>query len=227
MWKDTLHCSPSDHPEFDSSPLLSEAQHCLYQNLVGMAEWAVQIGRFDICYAITSLNRFSAAPWEVHLTFLVKIFGYLQNFSGECRSIAVLPEYIGDISGKGANTKDWLEKGPGDTEEIDDVLPDPRGHPLSTSVYFDSNHAHDQVTRRLVSGVLSCVGSPPIRQTSNRHVTIKSSSYSAELCAGRLASEEVIALRYMLRSLGVPIIGSTELCGDNLVMIIYCTNLDL
>ena len=79
LWKDKLPFSPGDHPELDSSPLLDEAQHRLYQQMVGMAEWAVHIGRFDICYAVTSLNIFSVAPREGHLKRLVKIFGYLQN----------------------------------------------------------------------------------------------------------------------------------------------------
>ena len=75
LCKEKLPCSPSDHPKLYLSPLLNENQHCLYQQLVGMAEWAVKIGRFDICYALTSLNRFSAAPREGHLTRLIKIFG--------------------------------------------------------------------------------------------------------------------------------------------------------
>ena len=82
------------------------------------------------------------------------------------------------------------------------------------------------MTRRSVSGVLSLVESTPISCTSKRQDTIESSSYSAEFCAGRVASEEAIALRYMLRSLGVPIKGATELCGDNLGTIISCTNPD-
>ena len=44
--KEKFPCSPSDHPELDSSPLLNEQQHCLYQQLVGMVDWAIQIGRF-------------------------------------------------------------------------------------------------------------------------------------------------------------------------------------
>ena len=97
--REKLPCSPSDHHELDSSPLLNEAQHRLYQNLVGIAEWAVQIGRFDICYALTYLNRFSAAPIEVHLTRLIKIFGYLQTVPAKNKSIVVLHEDIGGITG--------------------------------------------------------------------------------------------------------------------------------
>ena len=57
-----------------------------------MAEWAVQIGRFDIRYTVNSLNIFYAAPQGGHLKRLVKIFGYLQNVSGKRKSIVVLPE---------------------------------------------------------------------------------------------------------------------------------------
>ena len=84
-----LPCSPGDHPGLYSRSLLSEAQHHLYQQLVGMAEWEVQIGRFDIRYALTSLNRFSAAPREDNLIRLVEIFGYLQSVLGRRKGVVV------------------------------------------------------------------------------------------------------------------------------------------
>ena len=92
--KEKLPCSPSDHPELYLSPLLSEAKYCLYQQLVGMAKWAVQIGSFDINCALTSLNRFFAAPGEGHLSWLVKIFGYLQSVTGRRKYIVVYTEDI-------------------------------------------------------------------------------------------------------------------------------------
>ena len=101
--REKLLCSPSDHPEKDESPLLGETQHRLYQQLVGMAEWAVQIGRFDIRYALTSLNRFSAAPRTGHLKRLIKIFGYLQTVSADRKSIVVSAEDIGEIKGRGTS----------------------------------------------------------------------------------------------------------------------------
>ena len=36
--------------------------------------------------------------------------------------------------------------------------------------------------------------------------------------------EEAMSIRYMLRSLGVPVIGATALCGDNLGMTMLSTN---
>ena len=106
--KEKLPCSPGDHPKLYLSPLLSEAQHRLYQKLVSMTEWKVHIGRFDICYAVISLNIFSASPQEGDLTRLLKIFGYLQNVSGKRKSVVVSTEDIGEICGKVDNTKNWL-----------------------------------------------------------------------------------------------------------------------
>ena len=45
---------------------------------------------------------------------------------------------------------------------IYDGLSETQGLPLSTTVYFDSNHSHDQVTRLSVSGVICFVDLIPI-----------------------------------------------------------------
>jgi len=118
---------------------------------------------------------------------------------------------------------DWSQQYPDAAEEIDPALPTPKGVALSTAVYFDSDHAHDKVTRRSVTGVISYVGSTPVDWFSKRQVSIETSSYSAEFCAGRTAAEEAISLRYMLRCLGVPLKGRTFLCGDNESMLVSCT----
>ena len=58
-----------------------------------MAEWLVQIGRFDIRYALTSLNQISAAPREGHLSRLKKIFDYLQTVQEKAKSIVRMGVY--------------------------------------------------------------------------------------------------------------------------------------
>ena len=89
--KEKLPSSPGDHPELYLIPLLCEAQHRLYQQLVGMAEWDVQIGSFYIRYALTYLKLFLAAPREGHLSQLVEIFGYFQSVTG--RRIVLLSSH--------------------------------------------------------------------------------------------------------------------------------------
>ena len=134
----------------------------------------------------------------------------------DSKSIVVSAEDIGEIKGKGPDLKVWLEKYPDALEEIDEGLPEPHGKPIHSTVYFDSDHAHDQVTRCSVSGVIEFVGSTPISWTSKRQGMIDSSSYSAEFCAGRVACEEAIAIRYMLRSLGVPCLVPLRYAGTTL-----------
>ena len=154
-----------------------------------MAEWDYQIGRFDIRYTLTSLNRFSAASREGHISRLVNIFGYFQSVTGRRKSIIVSTEDIEEIIGKSSNVKELLDKYPEASEDIDEGFLEPRGRPISTPVYIDSEHAHDHVTRRSVSGVLSFVGSAPIIWTSKRQGTIESSIYSAEFCAVPVATD--------------------------------------
>ena len=84
----------------------------------------------------------------------MKISNYLQSVSGKRKGIVVLPENIEEISIKGANVKYWLEKYPGASKDIGEGFPEPQGRPISNLVYFYSDHAHDQVTRQSVSGVL-------------------------------------------------------------------------
>ena len=112
-----------------------------------MAEWVVQIGRFDIRFTLTSLNRFLSDPKNGHVSWLVNIFVYLKSVTGRRKSIVILPEDIEEISVKGDNVKDWLEQYPDTSEDICEGITDPRGRPFITSVYFYSGHSHDKVTR--------------------------------------------------------------------------------
>merc|ERR1712176_1194346 len=67
------------------------------------------------------------------------------------------------------------------------------------------------------------VGNTPVLWSSKRQSAIATSSYSAEMCAGRIGAEEAICLREMLRSFGVPLGPGpnnkpkpTLLVGDNM-----------
>jgi hypothetical protein len=104
-------------------------------------------------------------------------------------------------------------------EELDPAFPKPMGTPLSTSIFFDSDHAHDTKTRRSITGVLVVVGSTPVSWISKRQGAVATSTYSAEFCAMRTATEEAIAIRYKLRSLGIPVDKPTQMFGDNLGVI--------
>ena len=64
------HCTPLPegcHPELDDSVVVPELGIRKYQMLIGLAQWAVTIGRLDISFAVSSLSQFSAAPCVHHL----------------------------------------------------------------------------------------------------------------------------------------------------------------
>jgi hypothetical protein len=63
----------------------------------------------------------------------------------------------------------------------------------------------------------------PVKWYSKRQKTVETSSYGSELVAARIAIELVQELRYKLRMLGVPIIESTTMYGDNMSVVLNTT----
>jgi hypothetical protein len=205
-------------PEMDDSAFLTLEEHRQFQQLMGIAQWLITCGRMDITQSTTSLTRFNAAPRRGHLKMAERLFRYLNQFPDKW--VVIDPadhkpagELTDPIKGK---AKVWDEKYPDAKEILDKQFPKPRGKAFSTDMYFDSNFAHDEMTRRSITGLVGFVGNTPVVWNSKRQGAVATSTYSAELCAGKMATEEVASLRYLLRSFGVPLKGSTRLIGDNL-----------
>ena len=97
-----------------------------------------------------------------------------------------------------------------------------------STILVDSDHAHDLVTRKSITGLLAYVGSTPVLWYAKRQGSIASSTYAAEFSALRTATEEAFSLRYMLRCLGcnLPAEGKcpTRIYGDNLSVILNAQN---
>jgi hypothetical protein len=100
-------------------------------------------------------------------------------------------------------------------EEIDTRFHKPLGPELDINIFFDSDHRHDRKTGRSISGIIVYVGNTPIIWKSRRQGAVQTSMYGAELCAMRMAVEEAITIRYMLRSFGIPVSLPTSTMGDN------------
>jgi len=213
-----------DHPEEDSSEILGDEDHKKYMMLIGMLNWIVCLGRMDVAFSVTSLSRFSACPRKGHLSRVLRIFGYLKKYKN--RRIVINSDDPIVIGGKDVlklNFQDLLQSQyPDATEEIDKV-PKPLVAEMDITAFVDSDHAHDKVTRRSITGLLILVGSTPVYFSSKRQGAIATSTYGAEFCAMKTAVEEVQSVRYMLRCLGVEINHASLICGDNKGVIINCT----
>jgi hypothetical protein len=75
------------------------------------------------------------------------------------------------------------------------------------------------VSRRSIMGLLIFVGRTPVLYTSKRQGAIKTSTYGAKFCGMKTTVEELIAVRYMLRCLGMKVKHASLICGDNLGVI--------
>jgi hypothetical protein len=91
------------------------------------------------------------------------------------------------------------------------------------TVYVDADHAHDLVTRRSITGILVMLNDTPISWISKHQKAVVTSTYGSELVASSIATEMILEIRYMLRSLGVTLDGQALMLGDNMLVSLNTT----
>ena len=210
------------HPELDTSDLCNAEKISKFRSIIGSANWVITLGRFDVAYATSTLARYPAEPREGHFVAAQRIFGYLRSFPdgkliidpGECPVRRTVKAEFHDT---------WSEFYPDAEEELPPDMPEPRGRLATITAYVDADHAHDQVTRRLVTGILLLINNTPMAWISKRQKTVETSTYGSELVAARIATELVMAMRYKLCMLGVELEKTSLMLGDNMSVILNTT----
>jgi hypothetical protein len=91
------------------------------------------------------------------------------------------------------------------------------------TVNVDADHVHDLVTRRSITGILVMLNNTPIIWISKRQKTVETSTYGSGLVALRMATELILEVRYMLRSLGVSLDGPELMLGYNMSVVLNTT----
>jgi hypothetical protein len=172
-------------------------------------------------FAIQTMARLTAAPKQGHLHRMLRIFGYLKHYSQYGIMIdtkeKLLPTTMENIE------VNWEEQYPGAKEELPPDMPIPKGKPILINVYVDADHAHDQDTRRSVTGFILFINNTPVKWYSKRQNTVETSTYGAELFALRIAVEGVIEFRYKLRMMGIPLQGPSQILCDNRSVVLNTT----
>ena len=87
----------------------------------------------------------------------------------------------------------------------------------------DVDHAHDQVMRQSVTGIILFLNNMPVRAISKCQTTVEASTYGSELVAARITTELILETRYMLRCLGVKLDGPALMLGDNMSVVLNTT----
>ena len=180
-----------------------------------MLRWAIELGRVDIYLEVSILSAFQASPRQGHLEELLHIFGFLNKhpkltlyFDPQLPNI---PSniFIGDDSDV---FKDQYRDA---VEELPERMPPAKGKPVVLTAYCDASHAANKITRRSHTGFIIFVNRSPITWFSKRQNTIESSAFSSEFIAMKACVEEISALRYKLRMMGIPIDGPASILCDN------------
>ena len=111
-----------DHPEMDETDFLPTDKIPIYQMLIGCAQWAVTMGRFDIQYSTNTLARFAQMPKEGHFKRCKRLFGYLKhNPTGRLLFDPTNP----DLSCFNFQAHDWTDIYPQPEEYLPDRIPIP------------------------------------------------------------------------------------------------------
>ena len=198
----------------DDSPFLDDDDVRQYQSVIGMCQWICTAGRLDICFAVSSLSRYSSNPREGHLKMSVKILGYLKKYTK--KGFVIDP-----ISPNTNINYDRVKTDFGNqyydfVEDIDPSLPKPLMKELNITNFVDADHAHDKTTGRSITGMISFVGRIPIYWCAKRQSAIQTSTFGSEFTALKRDVVEAVTLRYYLRAMGIKIIKPAVIYGDNL-----------
>ena len=210
-----------DHPENDLSEELDMEGVKKYQSMVGAMQWAVSLGRLDITTAVMTMSGFRAAPRKGHLERVKRIYAYLSQFrDGAIRVRTELP----DFSDVPDQQYDWTHSTYGDVKEaVPTDAPEPKGKPVIHSKYVDANLFHDMITGRAVTGCIDMLNQTTVEWFSKKQPTVEAATYGSEFVAARTATDQTIAMRTILRYLGVNLVGKTYLFGDNESVVKSCT----
>ena len=93
----------------------------------------------------------------------------------------------------------------GAKEEIPHDIPEPKHKHVTTTTYVYANQHHNQVTGRAVTACLHLVNATPSHWHTKRQATVETATFGSEFVAARIATDQIIDLRYILMYLGVPI----------------------
>jgi hypothetical protein len=180
--------------------------------------WIIPSGMFDIAYITSAMSSFNMSPREGHLKAIKRILAYIKTFPN--RRIIVDTIHLNHFTYPIEDNLKWKDFYLDDEEEMPNALPDSKGQKVRMTVCVDANHAHDLVTRRSITGILLMLKSTSIGRISKRQNTLDSSTSGSELVTPRIATELIIEVRFMLRSLGIDLDVPTLILGYNVSVIL-------
>ena len=116
------------------------------------------IGRPELGPSVYSLNHFGSCPRKYNIEMIKQVLCYLKSSASSSKQIAIDSnpmEFERLEPNFGLLIPDFFEDYPEATEEIGPGFSAPYGPILETTILVDSDHAHDNKTRRPLIGLMS------------------------------------------------------------------------
>ena len=143
---------PKDYrPELETSAELKADGVQLYQEMIGVLRWAVEIGRVDVLIETSLMSTYLAMPRVGHLEQLYHMFGYLKTHPK--RKLAFDAQHP-RIYERRFNDHDWFDFYQDAKEAIPPDMSKPRGNVTSTHCFVNASHGSDHQNRRSQTGIL-------------------------------------------------------------------------
>lgn len=189
-------------PEIDvTAELKADGLHW-YQEMIGQLRWAIEIGRVDILHEVALLSQHLSLPREGHLEQLIHVMGYLKAHK---KLRLLFNSSQPKVDERWFTDYDWFDFYRDSKEKIPSNMPEPRGLPVTISVFVDADHATNKSNRRSQTGILIFMNKSPIHWYSKQQPSVETSTFGSEFCAMKIAVEMIESLRYKLRMFGYPL----------------------
>ncbi len=199
-------------PELDVSLVLGPEQANYYQSLIGILQWAVELGRIDIYIDVAMLSSHSAEPRLGHLEQVLNIFSYLKNHTNS--HLVFDPQYVAWEQAD-FQEHDRQEFYKNVKEAIPTNAPKPREHAVQMNAFVDANHAGNKITRCSHTDILIYLNCAHIIWYSKAQNTVELSTFGSKFIAMHILVELLESLHYKLRMMGIPIDGPANVFCDN------------
>ena len=189
----------------------SIVQH--YLTMDGQLQCLVTLDRFDIHAQVTTISRFRSAPRKGYLERIKRAYGYVLNtkhYSKRNRTEKPNYTYLPDTK------HDLSYTVYGNIQEIIPCdCPKPLGKSFTTTTTLDDNLLHCMTTGTSLTACLHFCNQTPMDCYSKKQATVETATYGSEFVAAKIATEQIMDIRYTLRYLGVPLKSKSYMFGDN------------
>ena len=108
-------------------------------------------------------------------------------------------------------------------EDILEQWPKPKGKVVRMSTFKDANLGHCKVTGKSITGIVHFVMQTPVEWFSKLQSTVETATFGSEFVAARIATEQIMDIRYTLMAMGVPVEQTSWLLGYNGSVIMQST----